>query len=82
MNKNLPADDAAKNYRHHRRLVRIGQGIMVLGALVGLSHWIAHFALPGGPPGIQDLLIGYPTAGAVMILGAVLAGRTTPKKKG
>ncbi|GAA4659980.1 hypothetical protein [Arthrobacter cryoconiti] len=81
MKQHLPGDDAAKNYRHHRRLVRVGQGIMVLGALVGLSHWLAHVALPGGPPGIQDLLIGYPTAAAVLIVGAVLAGRTTPKKR-
>ncbi|MCQ9164164.1 hypothetical protein [Arthrobacter sp. STN4] len=81
MKQNLPADDAAKNYRHHRRLVRIGQAIMVLGLLVGISHWIAHFAVPGGPPGIQDLLIGYPTAAAVLIVGAVLAGRTAPQKR-
>lgn len=54
----FPCDDAEKNYRHHRLLVRMGQGIMAVGALVGLSHWIAHVALTGGPPGIQDLFIG------------------------
>ncbi|MCU6482196.1 hypothetical protein [Arthrobacter sp. A2-55] len=81
MKQNLPGDDAAKNWRHHRRLIRIGQAVMVLGGLVGLSHWFAHVAVPGGPPGIQDLLIGYPTAGLVLIAGAVLAGRTSPKKK-
>ncbi len=81
MNNNHPGSDAAKDYRHHRFLVRIGQLIIVLGALVGLSHWIAHVAINGGPPGIQDLFIGYPTAGVLMILGAVLAGRATPKKR-
>ncbi|MEO8222845.1 MAG: hypothetical protein ABI563_18925 [Specibacter sp.] len=81
MNNGLPGHDAHKDYRRHRRLVRIGQVIMAVGVLVGLSHWIAHLALTGGPPGMQDLLIGYPTAAALLIAGAILAGRATPKKR-
>ena len=79
--KRNPPGDVAKDWRRHRRLVRLGPAVMAVGGLVGLSHWIAHVALPGGPPGIQDLLIGYPTAGLVLLAGAVLAGRTSPKKK-
>lgn len=55
--------------------------IMALGFLVGLSHWIAHLVVTGGPPGLQDLLIGYPTAAAFLIAGAILAGRATPKNR-
>ncbi|POH72480.1 hypothetical protein [Arthrobacter glacialis] len=81
MTTGLPGHDAHRDYRRHRRLVRIGQMIMAVGVLVGLSHWIAHVAVTGGPPGMQDLLIGYPTAAALLIAGAILAGRTTPKKR-
>lgn len=81
MTNNLPGSDAAKDYRHHRLLVRMGQAIIAVGALVGLSHWIAHVVMTGGPPGIQDLFIGYPTAAVLMIVGAVLAGRASPKKR-
>ncbi|MDD0856686.1 hypothetical protein NHF46_00555 [Arthrobacter alpinus] len=81
MKNPVTGDDAAKNYRHHRFLVRLGQAIMALGLMVGLSHWIAHVVMTGGPPGIQDLLIGYPTAAVLMIAGAILAGRATPKKR-
>lgn len=73
-------DDAGKNYRHHRFLVRLGQIIMAVGLVVGLSHWIAHVVTTGGPPGIQDLFIGYPTAAVLMIAGAILAGHTAPKR--
>ncbi len=81
MKNPVTGDDAAKNYHHHRLLVRLGQAIMALGLMVGLSHWIAHVVMTGGPPGIQDLLIGYPTAAVLMIAGAILAGRATPKKR-
>lgn len=81
MKNPVTGDDAAKNYRHHRLLVRLGQVIMALGLMVGLSNWIAHVVMTGGPPGIQDLLIGYPTAAVLMIAGAILAGRATPKKR-
>lgn len=81
MKNPVTGDDAAKNYCHHRLLARLGQVIMALGLMVGLSHWIAHVVMTGGPPGIQDLLIGYPTAAEMMIAGAILAGRATPKKR-
>ncbi|MCZ2404439.1 hypothetical protein IV498_14955 [Paenarthrobacter sp. Z7-10] len=81
MTKNLPHDDAAESYRRHRRLIRTGQVLMIVGVLVALSHWIAHITINGGPPVIQDLLIGYPTGGGIIVLGAILAGRTMPKKR-
>ena len=59
----------------------MGQLTIAVGVLGGLAPWTAHVAIKGGPPGIQDLLIGYPTAAVLMIVGAVLAGRATPKKR-
>lgn len=81
MKKNLPNDDAAKSYRRNRRLIRIGQTIMAAGALVALSHWIAHITVNGGPPVIQDLLIGYPTGAGLILVGAIMAGQTATKKR-
>ncbi len=81
MKKDLPWDDAGKRYRNHRRLVRGGQALMVVGALVALAHLIAHMSIVGGPPVIQDLLIGYPTGGLLVLAGAVMAGQTATKKR-
>ncbi|MET3948313.1 hypothetical protein ABIB49_003034 [Arthrobacter sp. UYCu512] len=80
--KPKPAADPASCYRRHRRLVRIGQVLMAAGALVAISHWIAHLAPTGQGPGItEDIFIGYPTGGVLILIGAVIAGRTEPKKR-
>lgn len=63
-------------HRKKRRLIRTGQVLMVLGAVVGLIHLFAHLGLFGGqPPGVVDLLVGYPTAGLLFLAGAVAAGQ-------
>ncbi|WP_026821264.1 hypothetical protein [Arthrobacter castelli] len=81
MNSSNQDNDAMKSYRRSRRLVRIGQALMAAGCLVILSHWIAHIVIEGGPPGIQDLLIGYPTGFAVIVIGAIMAGQSQTKKR-
>lgn len=81
MNSNSQEDDAFESYRRHRRLVRIGQALMAAGCLVIISHWIAHIVIEGGPPGIQDLLIGYPTGFIVLVLGAIMAGQSQTRKR-
>jgi hypothetical protein len=69
--------DAESRYRRHRRLVRIGQVLLAAGALVAISHWVAHLAATGQGPSItEDIFIGYPTGGLLVLIGAVLAGRT------
>lgn len=74
-------DDSQSNYRRHRRLVRIGQVLMAAGALVAIGHWIAHLEPTGQAPSIaQDIFIGYPTGGLLILIGAILAGRTETKK--
>ncbi|MDN4643958.1 hypothetical protein [Arthrobacter sp. PsM3] len=80
--KPKPAADSESRYRRHRRLVRIGQVLMATGALVAISHWIAHLAPTGQGPGItEDIFIGYPTGGVLILIGAVIAGRTETKKR-
>ncbi|OMH24806.1 hypothetical protein BKD30_07280 [Tersicoccus phoenicis] len=71
-------DDPQARWRRHRILVRVGQVIMALGGLVIIVHWIAHLQPPPGPSGLEDLLVGYPTGGLLVIAGAVLAGRRQP----
>ncbi|UKA68411.1 hypothetical protein LFT44_08525 [Arthrobacter sp. FW306-05-C] len=72
--------EAQARYRRHRRLVRIGQVLMGLGALVAIAHWIAHLAPTGpGPSPMEDIFIGYPTGALLLLIGAVIAGRTETK---
>lgn len=79
--KPKPAD-AGSNHRRHRRLVRIGQVFMAAGALVAISHWIAHLEPTGQAPSIaSDIFVGYPTGGALILIGAILAGRAETKKR-
>lgn len=80
--KPKPAADSEFRYRRHRRLVRLGQVLMAAGALVAISHWIAHLAPSGQGPSITaDIFIGYPTGGVLILIGAVIAGRTETKKR-
>ncbi len=71
-------------WRRHRRLKRLGQVLMLLGALVAITHWLAHLQAfgPTQPPGWMDLAAGYPVGGLLVVIGAVLAGRNAPTKKG
>lgn len=49
---------------------------MVLGAVIAAVHVLAHMEVFGGPPpGVVDLVAGYPAAMAVFIAGAIMAGR-------
>ena len=80
--KPKPAADSESHYRRHRRLVRIGQVLMAAGALVAISHWIAHLAATGQGPSItEDIFVGYPTGGVLILIGAILAGRAETKKR-
>jgi len=71
------SNNEANWYRLHRRLVRTGQAILLLGALVLLTHWLAHVGVfgPSQPPGWAEVLAGYPMGALLLIAGAILAGR-------
>ena len=56
--------------RMHRRTQarRIGGGALIaVGAVVALTHMVAHLMLSATSK--QDILVGYPTAGALIVLG-------------
>ena len=62
--------------RRRRLLLRGGQALLAAGAVVGVSHWLAHLGTFGGQPsGWTDLAIGYPTAGVLLIGGAIAVGQ-------
>lgn len=66
-------------YRDHRRKVRVGQALMAVGVVVAAVHVFLHLA--ASPSGTTDLIAGYPAAGVVFLIGAVLAGRAEPKRR-
>lgn len=72
-------EDPQALWRRHRRLVRLGQALMLVGVLVGLVHMLLHVA--GSPSGWSDLTVGYPTAGLLVLAGAMLAGRAEPGRR-
>ena len=69
----------APDPRGRRRLIwlRTGQALMLIGAAVATTHWLAHLdALgPGQPPGRLDLAAGYPTGLLLLVVGAIVASR-------
>lgn len=74
----LSAEELARmKYWRKRRFVRIGQVIMLAGALVAVVHWLAHIEAfgPVQPPLWLDLVAGYPMGGILLIVGAIVAGK-------
>lgn len=72
---NAVPDDPRARYRRLQRQLRLGQVLMILGALVALIHMIAHLAPPEQQPGLAlDIAVGYPAAALLFIIGAALAG--------
>ena len=68
------AEEALQRHLRKRRLVRSGQAVMLIGALVGVLHWLSHFGFFGPRPHFE-MVVGYPAAGLIIIAGAILAGR-------
>jgi len=68
-------EELRERYRRHRRFVRIGQVLMLIGLLVAVQHWLAHLGIYGAqPPGWIDLVAGYPIAAVLILIGAMTAG--------
>lgn len=60
--------------QYMRRRV-VGWGLVVLGVLVGVTHWVAHLGVLYDTKGIWDLAAGYPMAGALGVAGAVVLSK-------
>ncbi|MEV8252311.1 hypothetical protein AB0O87_15475 [Microbacterium sp. NPDC076768] len=78
MNRHTPKNpDPALRYRRRQRNLRIGQAIMVIGALVVVIHWLTHLEAfgPGQPEGWIDLVAGYPMGLLLVIIGAIVSSR-------
>ncbi|MDT3442871.1 hypothetical protein [Pseudofrankia sp. BMG5.37] len=70
------ATERRARYRRRRRIIRAGQVLMAVGAVVALAHPLARWEVFGGQPsGLVDLVAGYPIAAALFFAGAVAAGQ-------
>ncbi len=71
------------DYTRRRVNLRVGQIIMIIGAGMGVVHWLTHLEAfgPEQPPLLLDLLVGYPMAALLLILGGVVASRKVPGSK-
>ena len=62
--------------RAYRLRRALGWGLVALGVVVGVSHWLAHIGLWSfAAPGVMDLVAGYPMAAALGIAGSIVLGR-------
>lgn len=63
--------------RAYRVRRAVGWGLVGLGVVVGVSHWLTHIQLWGfADQGVMDLVAGYPMALLLGVIGAIVLGRT------
>lgn len=75
--KKRTAEDFDRAMRKEAILTWTSRVLMVAGLAIAAQHLFAHAGyrpIPW-PMGAQDLLIGYPTGGLVLIAGLVIWGR-------
>ncbi len=69
-------EELQRRYLRKRRFLRIGQAVMLIGALVAVNHWLAHTGLYGQQPAFWlDWVAGYPMGGLLIVVGAMITGR-------
>jgi len=70
-------------YTRRRLYLRLGQVIMLAGAVMAVVHWLTHLEAfgPEQPPLLIDLAIGYPMAALLLIAGVVVASRKPKQEK-
>jgi hypothetical protein len=61
--------------RRRRLFLRSGQLLMVAGVLIAVAHWLGHLdpVTAAHPPVWVELLVNYPVAAVVVIIGANLS---------
>jgi hypothetical protein len=61
----------------YRRWRILGWGLVALGVLVGVQHLVSHLGFFNiVSPGVDDLVAGYPLAGALGVGGAIVLSKT------
>lgn len=75
--KSAAAKEAERRrYRRKHVLIRAGQVLMLVGALLALQHAAAHLGAFGQQPSqLIDLLAGWPLAAVLFMIGGMLAGQ-------
>lgn len=72
-------EEAAKaraRLRHYYRRRALGWGLVVLGILIGVEHWLEHLTvLSLFPRFISEVGLGYPIAAALVIAGAIVLSK-------
>ncbi len=70
-----PAKAAAARYARRQRRRRFAVVLFVLGPLVAAFHLVEHLGFVRlFNPRLEDVLIGYPTALGLLIVGGILWG--------
>lgn len=68
------ADQKRQDWKKKQAKRRTAYALMVLALVVAVSHLLEHLdviqILPN--PAAQDLLLGYPTAGILLVIGLIL----------
>ena len=58
------------SYRRWRRRRALAVGVIAAGVLMALSHMVEHLGrLHILPAGVQDLVLGYPMAAVLVVVG-------------
>ena len=65
-----------RDWRHRQQRKGLAIGLMILGGLVIVAHWVAHAGAFGlGATGLEDLVAGYPAGAVLILIGAIAYGR-------
>lgn len=76
-----PTSAVSPKERTHRRLVRLGQVLLVLGPALIVSHILSDAQFAGEPALWTYTLASYDVAIVVTIIGAALTWRTPPAEQ-
>jgi hypothetical protein len=67
-------------YKKRKRQKSVGWCLLGLAAALAASHFFAHLDAPNLTPflsiRLQDVLVGYPAAGALLVVGVLLLGQS------
>jgi hypothetical protein len=62
--------------QQYARRRAFGWLLVALAVAIGVSHWVQHVgAIELLTPGLADLVIGYPTAAALAVAGAIVLSK-------